>query len=597
MKPQAWLLGFAFACACSDADPGSDPAGSAGSVGADDTTGLPFLFHDATAASGLGAFRQVNGDAEKLMIVESVGGGVALFDADGDGDLDAYLTNGSLLEGLEDLAPGEEPRDALFANDGTGQFTDVTRGSGLGDERWTNGAIVADVDGDDDPDLYLTNYGPNRLYLNRGDGTFEDVTERAGVGDPRWSTGASFFDFDRDGDLDLYVANYIEFDEEMMLRERPTGTIQDQRNDAGTEDTKYANVAVMKGPRGLPMARDRFYVNQGDGTFRDASEELGIDAQSELFGFQTIVFDVDGDGWLDVYVANDVLENLLWHNDEGKGFTNIALEAGLALSMTGNPQGGMGTCVGDFDNDLVPDVYVTNFVDDYSTFYRGYPGGAFLDATSMMRINQPTWSLSGWACGFVDCDNDGVLELFAVHGHVYPQVDELDLGTTYRQRNLLFEQAEGALAEPRGGGGPGFELLQASRGAAVGDVDADGDLDLLLGNLDDSPTLLRNDGPSGNWIRVDVRGPLGGNRDAIGARVVATVGDLRQLRLIGTGGGFLSTSDRRAHFGIGEAERVDSLEVTWPDGSTDRFEDLEANRDYRIQQGAAGAGTLELDTR
>ena len=593
MATRAWLVGLgSLLAACGDGASPSRTGGTDGTGGSERTESeaeLPFLFRDATAASGLDAFRQVNGDPEKLFIVSSVGGGVALFDADLDGDLDAYLSNGSMLEGIE---PGSEPRDALYLNDGRGHFSDGTEAAGLGDERWTNGVIVADVDDDGAPDIYLTNYGPNRLYLNNADGTFRDVTESAGVGDPRWSTGAAFFDFDHDGDLDLYVANYIEFDEEMMLRERPTGTIMDQRSDPGAESQAYKNVAVMKGPRGLPMARDRFYVNEGDGSFRDASVEVGIDAESELFGFQVIVFDADEDGWLDVYVANDVLENLLWHNDEGQGFTNIALESGLALSMTGKAQGGMGACVGDYDGDLAPDVYVTNFVEDYSTVYRGLGGGAFMDTTSRVKLHQPTWSLSGWACDFADFDSDGELELFAVHGHVYPQVDGLELGTTYKQRNHLYTRQGGHFVEPEGGGGPGFALMQASRGAAVGDVDADGDLDLLFGNIDDAPTLLLNDGPNGNWCKVQLVGPAG-NRGAIGARIVLRVGESKQLRLVGSGGGFLSSSDPREHFGLGAAEQVDELTVIWSDGREDRFENLQAGRLYRIEADPEGQARLD----
>ncbi len=546
----------------------------------------PFHFVDRTTESGLSAFHQVNGKPDKLMIVESVGGGVALFDADLDGDLDAYLTNGSWLEGL---VPGEEPRDALFLNDGTGHFTDGTAAAGLGDATWTNGAIIADVDGNGAPDIYLTNYGPNVLYLNNGDGTFRDVTEQAGVGDPLWSTGASFLDFDKDGDLDLYVANYLQFDEELMLRTRETGTIQGEVD--GADDERFAGIQVMKGPRGLDPEFDRFYVNNGDGTFRDASLELGIDEQSKNFGFQTLAFDADGDGWVDVYVANDVHENLLWRNNEGKGFTNIGVESGLALNMSGTPQGGMGTCVGDFDGDLIADVYVTNFVQDYSTLYKGHRGGAFTDTTSRAKLNRSTWSLSGWACEFADFDSDGVLELFAGHGHVYPQVDGLDLGTTYRQRNILYTQRGTDFVEPEGGGGPGFELVQATRGAAVGDIDGDGDIDILFGNIDDAPTLLVNEGRGGNWAKVRLVG-ASGNTGAIGARIVARVGESTQLRLVGSGGSFLSSSDPRAHFGLGAAERIDELEVTWPDGHVDRFQDVSARELHTIAEVPGGAAQL-----
>ena len=281
--------------ACSD-QPGAEaqpvPAGE--STPSTAPRELPFFFVDATAESGLDAFRQENGGPKKLFVIESFGAGVALFDADGDGDLDAYLTNGSHLEGME---PGDEPRDALFLNDGSGHFVDGTDAAGLGDTGWTTGVRVVDLEGDGDQDLYLTNWGPNVLYRNRGDGTFEDVTETAGVGDPRWSTGACFLDFDRDGDLDLYVANYLVFDAEEALRVRRTGTIMAHRTSGteSSEDDAFSGVEVMFGPRGLPPDRDRFYVNQGDGTFRDASVELGIDGRSS-FGFQCIAFDADRDG-------------------------------------------------------------------------------------------------------------------------------------------------------------------------------------------------------------------------------------------------------------------------------------------------------------
>ena len=358
------------------------------------------------------------------------------------------------------------------------------------------------------------------LYRNRGDGTFEDVTAATGVGDPSWSTGACFLDFDRDGDLDLYVANYVRFNEKRMLAKRLT--------------TQYKGVEVMKGPKGLPGEADRFYVNEG-GTFRDASVEVGI-ADRKLFGFQCVAFDADGDGWVDVYVANDSVENVLWRNREGRGFEDVGTKLGVALSMSGKPQAGMGVGVGDFDGDLLVDLYVTNFADDYFTLYRANERGTWVDGTQRLRLSEPTKKLLGWGCGFEDFDSDGDLELYAITGHVYPQVDRFQVGSTYRQPNRLFEYADGHYRTPDGEGGPGFAVLECSRGAAVGDVDGDGDLDLLVGNLDAPPTLLRNDGPNGYWIKVLVVG-AGGNRDAVGARVEVRVGERRHLRLVGTSAG------------------------------------------------------------
>ncbi len=528
----------------------------------------PFRFVDVTHASGLGGFQQRSGDPAKGYIVETVGGGVALVDVDLDGDLDAYLTNGSFFG----ATAGDAPRDALYLNDGAGTFRDATEASGLGDRGWTCGVRVVDFDADGWPDLYLTNYGPNVLYRNDGDGTFTDVTAAAGVGDPGWSTGACFLDHDNDGDLDLYVANYLEFDEARFLAERPT--------------IHYQGVEVMQGPRGLPEAYDTFYVNRGDGTFRDASEELGVRAK-KLFGFQCVAFDADRDGWVDVYVANDSVENLLWHNREGSGFEDRAFLTGLALSMAGKPQAGMGVALGDYDGDLVPDLYVTNFADDYFTLYRGTPRNYWVDATHRLRLADVTRSALGWGCGFEDLDSDGDLEIFVAAGHVYPQVDEIDVGSTYRQQNLLLAY-DGATFE-RVAGGPGFELAAASRGAAVGDVDADGDLDLLFGNLDGPPTLLRNDTPQGNALRLLLVG-RGGNREAVGARVVVTVGERRHLRLVATAQGFLSSSSPWLHVGLGDAERADAVDVTWPDGTTETLGPVAAGGALTIVQGAASDG-------
>jgi hypothetical protein len=584
------LGGFAAsACSCSCSDPGTDAPGGAVAAGdeAAPQSAPRYLFTDVSAESGLAGFVQVNGDAEKRFVVESFGAGVALFDADGDGDMDAYLSNGSKLEGL---AAGAEPRDALYVNDGAGRFTDGTDAAKLGDRRWTCGVRTVDLDSDGDVELYLTNYGPNVLYDNRGDGTFAEVTERAGVGDPRWSTGAAFLDFDADGDLDLFVGNYLEFDEVAMLRDRPRGTMHGHSQTLASGQT-FDQVAVMKGPMGLPPSKDRFYLNLGDGRFRDASEEVGISGP-ERFSFQVLAFDADLDGWLDVLVVNDVLEDLLWHNDGGARFTESSLRAGVAVRQDGIPQGGMGGAAGDYDGDGIIDLWIANYVEDYSTLFRGAKGGFFSDVTNRVGLRRETWTMVGWACDFVDFDSDGDPELFQVNGHVYPQVDLLDLGTRYRQPNQLWELRDGRFVVPEGGGGEAFSRPRSGRGAAVGDIDGDGDQDLLVGNIDASPTLLRNDGPNGQRLLVHLVG-ANGNRDAIGARLVLTAGGKRQLRLVGENSGFLSSNDPREHFGLGAAERAEELEVTWPDGRVERFADLAADALHTIEDGGPqAAGTL-----
>ncbi|MSR61676.1 MAG: CRTAC1 family protein [Planctomycetes bacterium] len=542
---------------------------------------LPYFFSDITESSGLAAFTQVNGTPEKRWVVDSFGAGVALFDANNDGELDAYLSNGSMLEGV---VPGKEPRDALFLNDGGARFHDATAAAGLGDAHWTCGVRTVDLDGDGDVEMYLTNYGPDVLYDNLGGARFADVTAQAGLGDPRWSTGAAFLDFDHDGDLDLFVANYLEFDEPRMLKERPRGTMHghSQTLKSGQE---LADVTVMKGPMGLDPAPSIFYLNE-DGRFRDASVEVGIDKLTR-FGFQVLTFDPDLDGWLDVLVVNDVVEDSLWHNEQGKRFKEAALNLGMAVRQDGVPQGGMGGALGDYDGDGVIDLWVSNYVEDYSTLFRGKKGGFFDDVTNKVGLRRDTWSMVGWGCGLVDFDSDGDVELFEINGHVYPQVDLLDLGTSYKQSNQLWEWRDGRYVTPAGGGGAAFTLPRAGRSSALGDVDSDGDVDLLVGNLDAPPTLLRNDSRNGHWLKVLVVGS-GKNRDAIGARLLLSVGAKRHLRLIGTGGGFLGSNEPREHFGLGTATQAETLEVTWPDGRKESFGPLDADKLYTIQDAGRG---------
>ena len=566
----AWLpLCVLASCSCgSQAEPVTEEPAPVPAPGA-------LHFVDGTAASGLGAFRQRNGSVDKILIHESFAAGVALVDVDGDGDLDVYLTNGGPEQGS-----GELVANALYLGDGKGHFTDATQAAGVGDTLWSYGVSAADFDGDSDLDLYVTNRGPNRLYRNDGRGHFEDVAATAGVALDEWSTGSVFFDYDLDGDLDLYVVNHIDFDAQSV-------------HEQGLR-MQYFNQEVYYGPLGLDGEADRLFENQGDGTFVDVSETSGIAAVA-MFGFQAVSFDYDEDGWPDLYVANDSNPNLLWRNLGNGTFEEIAGRAGVALSATGDPQAGMGVALGDYDGDLRIDLYVTNFSEDYFNLYRRTERGMFRDVTARARLHQITMPLLGWACVFEDFDADGDLDLFVANGHVFPQVDALGRQETiYLQRNSLFENtSDGCFRIPAGQGGPGFGVQTASRGAAVGDVDGDGDLDLLVGNLDGPPTLLLNEGVGlGHFLYVRLVGTAP-NTAAIGARVVARVGERKMLRLCGAQSGFLSSSSATLHWGLGAATQVDELRVTWPDGSQESFTRIEAGR-ITLTQGSgltrAGAG-------
>jgi len=522
---------------------------------------------DGTADAGLDGYRNANGTPENRTIDESFGAGVALFDADGDGDLDAFVVGG-------------DGPDAYFENDGRGSFTERAAEVGLTGDGWGYGVLARDHDGDGDVDLYVTQRGPNRLYENRG-GTFVEVAAERGVADARWSTGACFLDYDRDGDLDLYVANHIELDKEA----------------AGSRSQDFFGLEVYYGPLGLEAQPDALYRQEADGTFTDVSEETGV-GDVAYFSFQVVAFDWDGDGWQDLYVANDSTPNVLWHNQAGAGFEDVARRNGVALSVSGDPQAGMGVAVGDPNGDGNDDLYVTNFSEDYFTLYQGQGGGRFRDATAPSGLYSVTLASLGWGTVFEDLDADGDQDLFVANGHVFPQVDELGRQTRYRQRNQLFENVSEAAGtsrfrEPTGGGGAGLALEAVSRGVAVGDVDGDGDRDVLVGNLDGPVSLLRNESAGGAALVLELIG-AGGNRDAVGARVAATCAGRTLTRTVGDGSGFLSSSSPRVHLGLGQASGASGVTITWTDGSTAALGDLAAGKRYTITQGEGVTAEADL---
>lgn len=510
------------------------------------------------------------GGPSKDYILEVNGNGAALFDYDNDGDVDVLIVNGSTLANLEH---GGDQMVALYRNDGTGRFTDVTLASGLRARGWGMGACVADYDGDGFQDVYVTAYGPNVLVRNNGDGTFADVTTHARVAESRWSTNCAFGDYDRDGHLDLYVANYAAFDERTVPRR------------GASPDCRYMGVDVMCGPKGLTGERDTLYRNNGDGTFTDVTEAAGI-AQPGHYGFGVLFSDLDGDGWPDIFVANDSVANFLFRNNGNGTFSERGLASGLALSGDGRAQAGMGADAADYDGDGRLDVFITNFSQDHNTLYRNTAGGFFADVSHQSRVVTPSLAYLGWGTGFADFDNDGLLDLFVANGHVYPEIDRTGTRSRYRQPNQLFRNTgKGLFRDVSGEAGAGLLIQQSSRGAAFGDVDNDGDVDVLVINMNGRPTLLRNDTqPVHNWIALKLAANSP-NRDAIGARVWIEDGGSLQVAEVRSGGSYLSHNDMRVRFGLGRRTDVPPVTVRWPDGGVERFDGLAANAIQVLRQG------------
>jgi hypothetical protein len=539
---------------------------------------------DATRAAGLEGFRHVSGGAAKDYVVEVTGSGLALLDYDGDGWLDVYLVNGSTLAALR----GQEaaPSAALFRNDGDGTFTDVTGSAGVANGRWGQGACAGDYDNDGRPDLFVTNFGRSRLFRNRGQGRFEDVGEAAGVAVDKWSTGCAFGDYDRDGRLDLFVAGYVALDLERLppapggaaARAVAPGEPVPQTRGMGAAYTagaafcEYRAQPVMCGPRGLKGAPDHLFRNNGDGTFSDVSVKAGVADASGFYGLGVAFLDHDDDGRPDLLVSNDSTPNYLYRNRGDGTFEDVSYASGAALNESGQEQAHMGVAVGDYDNDGRVDLHITNFADDYNVLYHNDGGGLFTDVSFAAGVGRSSMPFLGWGTDFVDYDNDGWSDLFVANGHVYPMVDRFDWNTSYRQRPLLFRNLKGKFVELGRSAGEGFVGPRGLRGSAVGDLDNDGDLDLVANGFDEPPLVLRNEGGAraGHWLQARLLGDPGRKtpRDAIGSVVFCTAGGVRRRGEVASGRSHLSQSDLRLHFGLGEATRIERLEVRWANGET-----------------------------
>ena len=510
-------------------------------------------FTDVTAELGI-EFRHINGESGKKYFIEPIGSGVALFDFDNDADLDIYFVNGGDLPGISSSIP---PTNRLYRND-DGAFTDITDTASVGDTGYGLGCCVGDYNNDDFTDLYVTNYGPNVLYLNNGDGTFTDVAATAGVDGNQFSSGCAFVDVDADGYLDLYVVNYVQFDPET----NPECTRQ--------------GIPTYCTPEALPGVADVFYRNNGDGTFTDVSEKVGVGTASGK-GLGVVCGDMDNDGDVDVFVANDTTPNFLYRNEQnGVTMTEDALFAGVALSEEGRAYSGMGANLGDFDNDGYLDIVITNFQDQTNSLYHNAQSGFFTEMSFATGIGERSLPYLAWGVDFIDFNNDGWLDLFVANGHLDDNIAEIDPIGTYAQPNQLFLNDRGI----RFSENPDAAIVQqkVSRGTAFGDMDNDGDIDIVVSNLKDTPTILRNDGDNtSQWLAVKLIGTHC-NRDAIGARVTVISEDLTQMREVKSGSGYLSQNDLRLHFGLGAAVSVDSLTVRWLCGKVQTLQNIKTNQ-------------------
>jgi hypothetical protein len=539
--------------------------------------GAPVVFVDATKAAGLDKFHHKMGGPAKDTILETPGSGVALLDFDNDGWLDVYLINGSTFASLKGTEPS--PRAMLLRNNRDGTFSDVTDKAGVANERWGFGVAIGDFDNDGWPDIYVSNFGKNRLYHNNRDGTFTDVAQQAGVTLGGWSAGATWGDYDHDGRLDLFVPGYVKFDVDHPAVAGKAGI--------PAEFCQFRGVQVMCGPRGLPGETDHLFHNNGDGTFTDVSVQAGVSDKKGYYGFASVFVDVDDDGWVDLAVANDAVPKYLYHNKHDGTFEDISYISGFALNDDGHEQAAMGIAVGDYNRDGKVDFYITNFSDDYNTLYRNDGDASFSDMTSRAGIAAATFPFLGWGTGFLDYDNDGLPDLFVANGHVYPGVDQQDWGTTWAQRPLLFRNLDGnKFAEVPPATGSGLAVLLTGRGAAFGDLFNDGHVDVVLNNIDGTPALLRNVVKNLNhWVTFKLVGGAKSPRDAIGAKMFVTAGGFRQRGDVFSGGSYASSSDPRLHFGLGASVKLDLVEIIWPSGSREELHVSAVDRIYTIQEG------------
>jgi enediyne biosynthesis protein E4 len=537
----------------------------------------PVVFQDISEKAGLTRWRHVMGTPEDTFIIETVGSGVALLDYDNDGWLDIYFVNWSTYGAMSGKT--SPPHAALFHNNHDGTFTEVASLAGVTNDRWGFGVAVGDYDNDGWPDIYVTNFGKNRLYHNNRDGTFTDVAEKAGVALGNWSTGATFGDYDRDGRLDLFVPGYVHYD--MDHPPVPGSPV------VAFSSCEFRGLKVMCGPRGLKGEPDHLFHNNGDGTFTDVSVKAGVSDPNAYYGLTAVFADLNNDGKVDLAVANDSTPNYLYINKGDGTFEDASYASGYALNENGRETASMGVAVGDYLNNGQLDLYNTVFSDDYNPLYRNDGDGNFTDVSYQAGIAEVTIPFLGWGTGFLDFDNDGWKDLFAANGHVYPGVDKSDWGTTFAERPLLFRNLHsGKFEVVPPVKGTGLAVLITARGAAFGDLFNDGKIDVVMSQLNNTPVLLRNVSPDQNhWVALSLVGGTKSPRDAVGASVYVTAGGVRQRGDVISGGSYASSNDVRVHFGLGSSTKIDSADVHWPSGALERLNLPSVDCFYTVEEG------------
>jgi hypothetical protein len=523
----------------------------------------PIVFEDVSEKSGLTKWTHTMGTPAKDYIIETKGSGVGLIDYDNDGWLDIYLVNGSTVDALTGKAP--PPHAALFHNNHDGTFTDVAVKAGVTNDRWGTGVAIADFDGDGWPDLFVSNVGKNRLYRNNHDGTFTDVAEKAGVQLGNWSAGATWGDYDGDGRLDLFVAGYLHWDWDNL----PVSGVGGATNAFCT----FRGEAVACGPRGLKGEPDHLFHNNGDGTFTDVSEKAGVADKPGYYGLGALFVDINNDGKIDLLVGNDSTPNYMYLNKGDGTFEDVSYASGFALNEAGRETASMGIAVGDYQNNGMLAIFDTTFSDDYKPFYRNEGDGNLTDISYQLGIAEVSVPFLSWGDAFLDYDNDGYKDLLMSDGHVYPQADKYNWGTSWAQRPMLFHNLEGKKFEPVPAvQGTGLAVVVPGRGMAVGDLFNDGKLDAVINVMDGHPVLLRNVNPDKNhWLELKLVGGAKSPHDAVGATAYVTANGMKQRGDVLSGGSYLSSNDPRLHFGLGHATTVEAIEIHWPSGTVEKF--------------------------